>query len=91
MSTLRNTIRALRVLNLPCREQAKLHSLELDGQLTPPERLAVKLHALYCLSCRRNRRQFRLLREMTRSLGDQFGTSLDQERAQRILRRFIDS
>ena len=68
-----NPVRAIRqaitVLNSPCREQTRLHSLELDGQLSRSQRVAVRLHLLTCTGCSRSRRQIRLLWAVARNLG----------------------
>jgi hypothetical protein len=54
------------LLNVPCREAAQLVSESLDRELTRAERWAVQLHMLYCIACRRYRRQVFLLRSALR-------------------------
>ena len=51
------------VLTLSCDESTQLVSASLERELTRGERLAVKLHALCCWSCRRFRRQILFFRE----------------------------
>ena len=41
------------LLNLPCRDMTRLASESLDRDLGRLERLALKSHLLYCISCRR--------------------------------------
>jgi hypothetical protein len=50
-----------RLLNLPCQGMARLASETLDRKLIPRERMALRLHLLYCTACRRYERQLRLL------------------------------
>jgi hypothetical protein len=52
-----------RVLTLCCDESTRLVSESLDRELPFGERLAVRLHALCCRSCRRCRKQFVFLRQ----------------------------
>ncbi len=52
----------LRILTLSCGESTRLVSESLDRDLPTGERLAVRLHAVSCLSCRRFARQLRFLR-----------------------------
>jgi predicted anti-sigma-YlaC factor YlaD len=59
---------AWRILNLPCREMARLASESLDRELDPLERFALRLHLLYCRACRRYASQIRLLRTALRRL-----------------------
>jgi hypothetical protein len=57
-----------RILNLPCREMARLASESLDRDLDGLERSALRLHLLYCLACRRYSKQLRFLRAALRNL-----------------------
>jgi hypothetical protein len=50
------------LLNLPCQGMARLASESLDRDLVLRERVALRLHLLYCAACRRYERQLRLLR-----------------------------
>ena len=59
-----STIR--RILTLSCDESTRLVSESLDRDLPVGERLAVRLHAVGCLSCRRFARQLRFLRAALR-------------------------
>lgn len=52
-----------RVLTLCCDESTRLVSESLDRELPFGERLAVRLHALSCRSCRRCKKQFVFLRQ----------------------------
>ena len=52
-----------RILTLCCDESTRLVSESLDRELPFGERLAVRLHALSCRSCRRCRKQFVFLRQ----------------------------
>ncbi len=56
------------LLNLPCRDVARLASESLDRDLPTSERLAVGLHTVYCVACRRHRRQVRFLRAVMNGL-----------------------
>ena len=51
-----------RLFTLKCEESTQLVSKSLDADLTCGERLAVRLHALICRSCRRFARQVHFLR-----------------------------
>jgi predicted anti-sigma-YlaC factor YlaD len=62
-----NRIRtAWRIFNLPCEAITALVSQSLDRELPPLECWAVRTHLLYCVACRRFRRQALVLR---RALG----------------------
>jgi hypothetical protein len=51
---------------LSCKEVSKLLSRACDTRLSWRERLAVRLHLLYCVGCARLRRQFEFLKRLTR-------------------------
>lgn len=51
------------VLTLTCNESTRLVSQSLDDELPRVERMAVRLHAIGCRSCRRYRRQILFLRQ----------------------------
>jgi predicted anti-sigma-YlaC factor YlaD len=57
------------LLNLPCEGMARLASESLDRELGPMERLALRLHLLYCAACRRYSRQLKLLQGALWRLG----------------------
>jgi hypothetical protein len=57
-----------RLLNLPCREMTRLASASLDGDLGRLENIALRLHVLYCIGCRRYLRQILLLRRALRAI-----------------------
>ena len=57
----------LRILMLTCEESTRLVSESLDRELPRGERIAVRLHALICRSCRRLEVQLRSLRDVVRS------------------------
>ncbi len=81
-----------RILTLNCEESTRLVSESLDRQLPRSDRVAVKLHALCCRSCRLFRRQMLFLREtircrtaaMTADTPDS-GPSLTPEARERII------
>ena len=54
------------MLTLHCREASELVSDELEAPLSRLEALALRGHLLVCSSCRRFRRQIRLIREAAR-------------------------
>jgi len=54
---------AWRLLNLPCRDMARLASDSLDRDLGRLERVALRSHLLYCVPCRRYARQVKILRQ----------------------------
>jgi hypothetical protein len=56
------------LLNLPCEGMARLGSESLDRDLGRTERIALRLHLLYCKACRRYRRQVERLRLAMRRL-----------------------
>jgi hypothetical protein len=51
-----------KILTLSCEESAQLMSESLDQKLPWSKRMAFRLHAIGCRSCRRFFRQIRLLR-----------------------------
>ena len=55
---------------LPCKEVMPLCSRELDGKLTAGERFKIWAHCLYCLCCRRFRKQVGWMRGAMRGLGE---------------------
>jgi hypothetical protein len=65
MNRLRST---WRLLNLPCEGMSRLASRSLDGGLAPMERFALRLHLIYCASCRRYRRQLKQIQCALRKL-----------------------
>jgi hypothetical protein len=50
-----------RVLNMPCAEMSRLASESLDRDLDRLERIALQLHLVYCIACRRYRGQLKFL------------------------------
>lgn len=50
-----------RILTLPCSESTRLMSASLDEKLPWTERVAFRLHAVSCGSCRRFFKQIRFL------------------------------
>ncbi len=85
--------RILRLLNLPCVEIVHLVSQSLDRDLPWGDRMAIRMHMLYCTACCRFRRQMRLLREALHrytersELGEfAFPSSLSPEARRRIKR-----
>lgn len=78
---------------LKCSESTRLISESLDRNLSSGERLAVRIHALVCRSCKSYRRHLTLLRTTLHSLGetDPFqaapdGPKLSTEARERIRR-----
>jgi hypothetical protein len=61
------------LLNLPCEGIARLASESLDRELGTWERIALKSHILYCMACRRYRRQVEHLRLAMRRLSSRIG------------------
>jgi hypothetical protein len=62
------------LLNLPCREMSRLASESLDRDLGRLERLAMKAHVFYCISCRRYLRQILVLRRALRDVASHLET-----------------
>lgn len=67
---------------LSCRHTSLLLSQREERPLSRRERLALRLHLLICVYCRRYARQLRRLRRMLRHLGRQ--TRLDPGARERI-------
>ena len=57
---------AHRILTMPCRHSAQLISESLDRPLRFRERLALRIHLLYCTGCRRFRTHLALMRRWMR-------------------------
>ena len=55
---------------LSCRETTRLISQGLDRDLAFGERVALRVHFLYCLGCRRASRQLAFLRRAVRALAE---------------------
>ena len=55
------------LLFMPCDGISGLVSEALDRDLTQVERLAVRLHLLYCAACRRYRKHAQAIRTMLRT------------------------
>lgn len=71
MTPLRHLKEIGRLLTLTCEEVAALVSESFDRELPRSLRLAVGLHQVYCVACRRYRRQVAFLgRAMARLLAD---------------------
>ncbi len=58
------------ILTLSCKESSRLVSESLDMDLPRGERLAVRLHALCCRSCRRYRKQLVFLGQAVSRIAD---------------------
>jgi hypothetical protein len=54
---------------LSCKEASQLMSAAMDRRLSLGERLALRLHLLICLGCRRFQSQMDFLREACRRFG----------------------
>ncbi len=59
----------LSVWNIDCRGASHLASDSLDRNLTPSERLALRIHQLICPPCRHLVAQFQVIRRAVASLG----------------------
>jgi hypothetical protein len=55
---------------ISCRETTRLVSQGLDRELAFGERVALRMHLVICLGCRRAGRQMAFLREAVRRLPD---------------------
>jgi hypothetical protein len=66
-------IQTLRILNAPCERMTEFISRSMDESIPFTERLAYRLHVLYCTRCRRFRRQMRLLRAVLRECATRVG------------------
>ncbi len=55
---------------ISCEQYAEYASREIDGKLTPWQRLLFKGHHVLCMVCRRFRRQLRLIDEASACLSD---------------------
>lgn len=60
------------ILSLRCNEATQLASDALDRKLTWDERIALRLHTLVCVACRRCMRQLRAMHESFRKLPEQW-------------------
>jgi predicted anti-sigma-YlaC factor YlaD len=56
----------LQILTLRCEAASELSSRELDESLPRVDRIAISCHLLACKSCRRFRKQIRMIREAVR-------------------------
>jgi hypothetical protein len=57
-----------RLLFAPCSEIGRHTSMAMDRELPRAHRIAIGVHYLYCVACRRYRRQIKLIREALRRL-----------------------
>jgi hypothetical protein len=55
---------------ISCRESTRLVSQGLDRELAFGERVALRMHLVICLGCRRAGRQMRVLRQAVRELAE---------------------
>ena len=62
--------RIFRILNSPCKDMSHRISHALDDELPPAERFALRLHLLYCTSCRRYKRQVSAIRAAFRDVAE---------------------
>lgn len=62
---------------LSCKEISLLLSRSCDQHLTWRERLAVRLHLLYCRGCARFEKQLRFLRAAARRFAESVGSAAD--------------
>jgi hypothetical protein len=59
-----------RILTLHCNEASRLSSESLDHSLSRADLIAWRLHLLACRSCRRDRRDILLLRQISRQASE---------------------
>jgi len=64
---------------LNCREATRLISQSMDTKLPWPRRLAMRVHLLYCVWCRRYAAQLQFLRKATRGLPPEALDALPQK------------
>ena len=64
---------------LNCREATRLISQSMDAKLPWPRRLAMRVHLLYCVWCRRYAAQLQFLRKATRGLPPEALDALPQK------------
>ncbi|HEY7118768.1 MAG TPA: hypothetical protein VH475_19420 [Tepidisphaeraceae bacterium] len=60
--------RLLEDLSPTCRHAARLLSHSMDGRLSRPQRIGLRIHLLLCRLCRRYRRNLVVLRQIMRRL-----------------------
>jgi len=75
---------------LNCRQVTRLVSKSMDGRLRWHQRLAVRIHFLYCVWCRRYAGQIQLLRKAARGLGHETEVSpskLSEDAKEKIQKR----
>ena len=75
---------------LNCRQVTRLVSRGMDAKLPWHQRLAIRIHLLYCVWCRRYAAQVQFLRKATRRLGaepDVSGPKLSTEAKEQIRRQ----
>ena len=81
--------RFFQFLFMPCEGYAELISTSMDTDMSRLDRCAARLHAIYCRSCRRYRKQVMQLRRMWRRIDENiqhFGPfQLTAEARKRIL------
>jgi len=64
---------------LNCRQATRLISQSLDAKLPWHRRLAMKVHLLYCVWCRRYAAQLKFLRRATRELPSEAADAAPQK------------
>jgi len=62
--------RFFQFLFMPCEGYTELLSASMDTRLSRLDRVAVRLHTIYCRSCARYRKQIRQLQCVLRGLDD---------------------
>jgi len=72
---------------LSCKEVSLLLSRSCDQRLTWRERLAVRLHLLYCRGCARFEKQLRFLRAAARRFAESVGSAADKRLSEDARRR----
>jgi predicted anti-sigma-YlaC factor YlaD len=75
-----------KILTLPCEEASRLMSDGLDRELSSVERIALRAHLISCRSCKRFRRQLRVIDEAARSSRE----DMPDEAKERIKQRVED-
>jgi hypothetical protein len=80
---------------LNCRQVTRLVSQAMDAKLPWHQRLAIRIHLLYCLWCRRYAAQIQFLRQATRELAGGTNSAesekLSSEAKEQIRKRLVEA
>lgn len=83
--------RFIRLLFMPCEGVTGLVSEALDRDLTRAERIAVRIHMVYCSACRRFRKQVRQIRESLSRAEDALAQAGQLKLSQQARAKIIES